>query len=107
MELDEPDGKHDGTVRGVSYFRCAPDHGLLAPLHLVRLCGNSPSEATMALDSVDSGPHSILDLDLMMDNRMLEADEPPHRLSLEFGKVGACGLFFLIQTNFLVTHFEA
>merc|ERR1712113_1227154 len=26
IELDGPDGKTDGTVKGISYFRCEPNH---------------------------------------------------------------------------------
>ena len=28
VELDEPRGKNDGSVAGVAYFSCAPNHGL-------------------------------------------------------------------------------
>eukprot|EP00962_Isochrysis_galbana_P041017 scaffold14943_cov120-Isochrysis_galbana.AAC.8 len=28
VELDEPEGKNDGTVQGFTYFRCAPQHGI-------------------------------------------------------------------------------
>lgn len=28
--LDVPDGKNDGSVKGVSYFQCSPNHGLFA-----------------------------------------------------------------------------
>jgi dynactin 1 len=29
VELDEPEGKNDGTIKGVSYFTCKPKHGLM------------------------------------------------------------------------------
>jgi dynactin complex subunit len=29
VALDEPNGKNNGTVKGVSYFSCAPKHGLI------------------------------------------------------------------------------
>lgn len=31
IELDQPTGKHDGSVFGVRYFTCAPRHGVFAP----------------------------------------------------------------------------
>ena len=31
LELDAPQGKNDGTVNGVEYFKCTPKHGLFVP----------------------------------------------------------------------------
>ena len=31
--MEKPEGKNDGTVLGVSYFQCPPQHGLFARLH--------------------------------------------------------------------------
>lgn len=28
INLDEPNGKHGGTVKGVRYFECEPNHGI-------------------------------------------------------------------------------
>ena len=28
IELDNPEGKNDGSVAGVTYFECNPNHGL-------------------------------------------------------------------------------
>ncbi|XP_029026171.1 CAP-Gly domain-containing linker protein 3 isoform X1 [Betta splendens] len=40
VELDQPTGKHDGSVFGVRYFSCLPKYGVFAPPSRVqRLCG--------------------------------------------------------------------
>ncbi|XP_074600612.1 CAP-Gly domain-containing linker protein 4-like [Brevipalpus obovatus] len=36
IELEEPEGKHDGTYQSVTYFRCKPNHGIFAPIS--RIC---------------------------------------------------------------------
>uniref|UniRef100_A0A0R3RJC1 CAP-Gly domain-containing protein n=1 Tax=Elaeophora elaphi TaxID=1147741 RepID=A0A0R3RJC1_9BILA len=37
IELDHPEGKHDGTYQGIAYFHCAPLHGIFAPSYKVEL----------------------------------------------------------------------
>ncbi|EFP09642.1 hypothetical protein CRE_25329 [Caenorhabditis remanei] len=37
IELLEPNGKHDGSFQGVSYFIATPQHGIFAPLFRVTL----------------------------------------------------------------------
>lgn len=38
MELDQPSGKHDGSVFGVRYFSCLPKYGVFAPPSRVQRC---------------------------------------------------------------------
>lgn len=35
IELDDPEGKHDGSVEGVRYFECSFGHGIFAPAERV------------------------------------------------------------------------
>ncbi len=35
IELDSPEGRHDGSIQGVRYFQCSPDRGVFAPVHKV------------------------------------------------------------------------
>lgn len=42
IELDEKIGKNDGSVGGISYFRCAQNHGVFAPVSKIAKLGSSP-----------------------------------------------------------------
>ncbi|KDR21676.1 Microtubule plus-end tracking protein TIP150 [Zootermopsis nevadensis] len=70
VELDEPVGLNDGSVEGVRYFTCRPQHGIIAPVGNVRTVpGGGWQEAqdsrsrrrseTFILD--ESGPYSLLE----------------------------------------------
>ncbi|CAF3924289.1 unnamed protein product [Rotaria sordida] len=37
VELDQPDGKHDGQIKDVRYFQCPPNHGIFVPCDKVVL----------------------------------------------------------------------
>ena len=37
IELDDGDGKNDGSVEGIQYFTCPPNHGIFAPLSKITL----------------------------------------------------------------------
>ncbi|KFO30054.1 CAP-Gly domain-containing linker protein 3 [Fukomys damarensis] len=41
IELDQPTGKHDGSVFGVRYFTCPPRHGVFAPASRIQRIGGS------------------------------------------------------------------
>lgn len=53
IELRTPTGKNDGSVFGVRYFQCEPQHGLMAPVSKVALVDEE-------LNVSSSGPFSIL-----------------------------------------------
>ncbi|XP_053315466.1 CAP-Gly domain-containing linker protein 4 isoform X2 [Spea bombifrons] len=36
IEMDEPDGKNDGGIGGIQYFKCPAQHGIFAPLSKIR-----------------------------------------------------------------------
>uniref|UniRef100_A0A915C7U4 CAP-Gly domain-containing protein n=1 Tax=Parascaris univalens TaxID=6257 RepID=A0A915C7U4_PARUN len=42
VELDLPQGRHNGTYQGIAYFQCADKHGIFAPPHRVRLLIEMP-----------------------------------------------------------------
>ncbi|GIY60000.1 CAP-Gly domain-containing linker protein 4, partial [Caerostris extrusa] len=53
VELDEPVGKNNGTVNGIVYFSCKPNHGIFAPVGKVSKL-NDLSSCTWHLDAMAS-----------------------------------------------------
>ena len=43
VELLHPDGQHDGSVQGLRYFRCQPNHGVIVHADAVTLRGQQDS----------------------------------------------------------------
>ncbi|KAM4770835.1 CAP-Gly domain-containing linker protein 4 [Rhinophrynus dorsalis] len=41
IEMDESEGKNDGSVGGVKYFKCPPKHGIFAPLSKISRASNA------------------------------------------------------------------
>ena len=48
VELDTADGKNDGTVKGMRYFRCEPDHGIFIPANKVAKAGRGYKSVAVA-----------------------------------------------------------
>ncbi|UYV73088.1 CLIP1 [Cordylochernes scorpioides] len=42
VELEEPLGKNDGSINGVQYFTCPPNHGIFAPFSKISKFDGSP-----------------------------------------------------------------
>ncbi len=62
IELDEPDGKHDGIVEGKRYFTCIPNHGIFAPLQKVEPyhhSQNGVSDSEKAEIKRDASPANV------------------------------------------------
>ncbi|XP_053162636.1 CAP-Gly domain-containing linker protein 4 isoform X2 [Hemicordylus capensis] len=45
IELDEAEGKNNGSVGRVQYFKCAPKHGIFAPLSKISKASEPPKTA--------------------------------------------------------------
>lgn len=63
VELDEPVGRHDGSVQGIRYFTCRQQHGIFAPVGIVRLLPGHTWQQVADVCRIlnESGPYSLLD----------------------------------------------
>ena len=55
VELDNACGKHNGTVDGHAYFKCAEKHGLLVPLERVTLLAHGEVRSSFPPDTGNYG----------------------------------------------------
>ncbi|XP_065535787.1 CAP-Gly domain-containing linker protein 4 isoform X2 [Lathamus discolor] len=55
IELDEPEGKNNGSVGNVQYFKCAPKHGIFAPLSKISKASDH-RKSSLRSSSVRSSP---------------------------------------------------
>ncbi|ESP02457.1 hypothetical protein LOTGIDRAFT_224824 [Lottia gigantea] len=52
IELDEPVGKNDGSIGGISYFKCPQNHGIFAPINKI----SKPGAVNAISRSINGSP---------------------------------------------------
>eukprot|EP00929_Paragymnodinium_shiwhaense_P083946 TRINITY_DN44861_c0_g1_i1.p1 TRINITY_DN44861_c0_g1~~TRINITY_DN44861_c0_g1_i1.p1 ORF type:complete len:1732 (-),score=378.13 TRINITY_DN44861_c0_g1_i1:454-5649(-) len=60
VELDDAVGKNDGTVKGIKYFSCPPNHGIFVRKNLLEKGTLHPAERHNALERIPSTPKEKL-----------------------------------------------
>ncbi|XP_078714653.1 CAP-Gly domain-containing linker protein 4-like isoform X1 [Lampetra fluviatilis] len=60
VELDEADGKNNGSVDGTRYFTCAPRHGIFAPLSKVASAEESSRRGSLNSSGAIRGAAPVL-----------------------------------------------
>ncbi|XP_035243076.1 CAP-Gly domain-containing linker protein 4-like isoform X3 [Anguilla anguilla] len=73
VELDDPEGKNNGSVAGVQYFSCRPKHGIFAPLSKI----TKPSERRRNAPLRSSTPLRSARLDLSHVTSKVNTAEKP------------------------------
>jgi len=58
VELNEPAGKNDGTVQGVKYFTCKPNHGMFIRPSQVKII-SEPSVRRYTSQIVEYAAHDV------------------------------------------------
>ncbi|KAI6661750.1 Restin-like protein isoform X7 [Oopsacas minuta] len=53
IELNAPQGKHNGSFKGIRYFQCTPDHGIFVPAEKVYYDPNSKNRSNVPSNSVN------------------------------------------------------
>ena len=60
ISLDHPDGKNNGSVQGVQYFRCPRNHGLFTQPELLTLVKESDADLKTPQENLKPGDYVIV-----------------------------------------------
>lgn len=64
IELDDPGGKNDGSIGGISYFQCPQNHGIFAPVSKIAKPGSIPATRPLSASSPSKSPNKNVPVDV-------------------------------------------
>ncbi|XP_071996071.1 CAP-Gly domain-containing linker protein 4 isoform X2 [Engystomops pustulosus] len=84
IEMDEADGKNNGSVGGVQYFKCSPKHGIFAPLSKIRRAHESMKTFIRSSSNKATGPVKSAKIDLSHVTSKINTGRPPFKKNSTF-----------------------
>lgn len=84
IEMDEADGKNDGSVGGVQYFKCSPKHGIFAPMSKIRRANEPMKTFIRSSPNKTTGPIKSTKIDLSRVTSKINTGRPPFKKNSTF-----------------------
>ncbi|XP_073412451.1 CAP-Gly domain-containing linker protein 4 isoform X1 [Dendrobates tinctorius] len=84
IEMADADGKNDGSVSGVQYFKCLPKHGIFAPLSKVRRAIEPMKTFIRSSSNKTMGPIKSTKIDLSHVTSKINTGRPPFKKKTTF-----------------------
>lgn len=84
IEMDEADGKNDGSVGGIQYFKCSPKHGIFAPLSKIRRANEPMKTFIRSSSNKTTGPIKSTKIDLSRVTSKINTGRPPFKKNSTF-----------------------
>ncbi|KAM4042918.1 CAP-Gly domain-containing linker protein 4 [Anomaloglossus baeobatrachus] len=84
VEMEEADGKNDGAVGGVQYFKCSPKHGIFAPLSKIRRASDTMKTFIRSSSNKTSAPIKSTKIDLSHVTSKINTGRPAFKKNATF-----------------------
>ncbi|XP_069624463.1 CAP-Gly domain-containing linker protein 4 isoform X2 [Ranitomeya imitator] len=84
IEMADADGKNDGSVSGVQYFKCLPKHGIFAPLSKIRRAIEPMKTFIKSSSNKTTGPIKSTKIDLSHVTSKINTGRPPFKKNTTF-----------------------